>query len=262
MTERDLYLYERRGAEYLPSALCFGPWSARTQNGAMVAALVAQALDSVPTRMPMIPMDFHLTILKPVPFGPLTVNVRVVREGQKLQVLQGSLLAGSTEVALATLVKLRDAPEIAPAQNIAAHAERLPDTLERSPASHAYFETVDCRVLRGGFNALRPGAVWMRMCARIVAGSDNAALGALALYADAGSGLGTLVPRTEWSYPNVTLALRCHRNMVGEWVLIDSTMHTQGHGVAQIQSTLSDLSSCFGQAHQSVILEPTPAQGA
>ena len=260
MTDRSLYLYERRGSDYVPTDLCVGPWSGQTQNGAMVAGLLAQVLDSTPTRIPMIPMDFHLEILKPVPFAPLTIDVRVVRDGQKLQVLQASLRAGTNEIALATLVKLRNAPEIAPVQSIFPHSEPLPETLPRMEVDYAYFQFVDIRLLRGAFNELGPGAAWMRVCGDILAGSDNTSLGALALCADAGSGLAAFVSRSEWVYPNVSLAIHMHRPMTGKWALMDSTTRTQGHGVAQIHSTLSDTSSSFGQVQQSVIFEPIGEQ--
>ena len=260
MTDRSLTLYERRGSEYAPTDLCVGPWSGQTQNGAMVAGLLAQVLDSTPTRIPMVPMDFHLEILKPVPFVPLTIDVRVARDGQKLQVLQASMRAGTSEIALATLVKLRSAPEIAPVQSVAPHSEPLPETLPRMDIDYAYFKFVDIRLVRGAFSELGPGAAWMRVCGEIIAGCDNTALGGLAVCADAGSGLGACVSRSEWAYPNISLAIHCHRPMTGTWALMDSTTRTQGHGVAQIHSTLSDASSCFGQVQQSVIFEPLAQQ--
>ena len=226
----------------------------------MVAGLIGQVLDGVPAKLAMIPMDFHLAILKPVPFVPLTVDVRIARQGKKLQVLQASLIADGAEVALATLVRLRDASDIAPANSVAPHSEPPPETLPRLAVAYPYFEFVDCRLIRGSFSELGSGASWMRVCGNIIAGDDNTSLGALAICADAGSGLGSLVSRSMWAYPNTSLTLHCHRCMMGDWILLDSVMHTQGHGVAQIHSSIADSSSRFGQVHQAVILEPLPAQ--
>ena len=157
------YLYQRQGDHYAPSEFCFGPWSQQTQNGAMVAGLLAQVLDRVESRVPMIPMDFHLEIHKPVPLRPCRIAVQVARDGAKLQVLRASMTDGVTEIAHATLVRLRDAPDLAPVQSITAHTEIPPERLSRMDSRRPYFQVIDCRLLRGSFSEPGPAAAWMRL---------------------------------------------------------------------------------------------------
>jgi hypothetical protein len=60
-----------------------------TQNGAMVAGLLAAVLDAMPAPVPMIATDLHFTLLKPEPFEASCIDLRVVRLGRKLEVLEG-----------------------------------------------------------------------------------------------------------------------------------------------------------------------------
>jgi hypothetical protein len=86
----------------------------------------------------------------------------------------------------------------------------------------------------------------MRPRGAIIGGEAASRVGAMALCADAGSGLSAVVPRDAWRFPNVSLSIHSHRSMVGEWLLLESRMETEGHGVAQVLSVLSETIGGFG----------------
>ena len=251
-------LYERMGPLFRPLPAVRGPWLPGTQNGAAVAALTTSLLESTPTRVPMIPMSLHVEFLQPVPMKEFTVDIRVVRDGQRLQILQARLRSGDTDALLATLTRLRssgeaEAPLHPPAS--APAAAPAPETLQRYRSASPYFDFVDCRIASGGFNEQGPGRAWMRMTGQFIAGAAPTPLACATLMADAASGLSSIVPRADWSYPNVSLSLHLHRSPRGPWLMLDSRTFAEGGGVAQTVSTLGDQAGPFGRAQQALILE-------
>jgi len=248
-------LYERMGPLFRPLPSVRGPWLPATQNGAAIAALTASVLESAPTRVPMIPMSLHVEFLQPVPMQEFSVDIRAVRDGQRLQILQARLRCGETDALLATLTRLRSNGEAGLHPAAGAPVTPVPETLQRYRSASPYFDFVDCRIVSGGFNEHGPGRAWMRMLGQFVAGEAPTALACAVLIADAASGLSSIVPRSDWTYPNVALSLHLHRIPHGPWLLLDSQTFAQGGGVAQTVSTLGDLSGPFGRAHQALILE-------
>lgn len=208
----------------------------------------------------MLPVALHIEILKPVPFQEISIEVQAVREGRKLQVLRGILTADGTARAIATLVRLRDAPQIHPLPEqvavMSAAEYQGPEGLPSCRHASPFFQLVECRRLHGGFEQLGRGVAWMRLRGQIIAGESPSAFAAVVLCADAAGGLGAVVPRSSWNYPNVTLSVHLERPPEGDWVLLDSQMLNQGRGVAQASGVVADLTGRVGSIQQALILEP------
>jgi hypothetical protein len=219
----------------------------------MISGLLAQVLEGTPSRSPMVSMDLHIEILKPIPLQALTIKTQVVREGQHLQVVQGTLLAGETAVALATLLRLRT-QSAAPAALDSTLRNTPPGNLTVIQGREPYFEFIDCRTINDDFDRPGPGAAWFRPKGEVIAGQPCSSLAVAMICADAGGGLSTSVSRREWSYPNVSLSLHAHRAPIGEWLKMESETMTSGDGVAQVHSKLSDTAGLFAAAHQALIV--------
>lgn len=255
MTQRAQWLYEQDRDIYVPGDLAIGPWAPGTQNGGAVAALLADVLDHTPSHTPMVAMDFHVEIFKPIPLHALVVRCNLLRDGKRLQIVQATASVADAPVAMATLVRLRPSPSLVTERSAQPLRRATPDRLPRLQSEFPVFDLLECRPFGTPFTDPGAGAAWFRLHGQVVAGRSGSPLAAASLAADAGSGLSAIVRNGEWAFPNVSLALHAHRIPRGEWLLLDSEMATDGDGVAQVNSVYSDLEGSFGSAHQAVVLE-------
>jgi acyl-coenzyme A thioesterase PaaI-like protein len=251
-------LYERQGNNFLPLSNARGPWLADTQSGACVAAILTTVLEATPTRVAMTPMNLHIEFLRPVATQPFYIEVRTLRDGQKLQILKASLMINQVEMAVATMTRLRYADSDLPHYTATRPAYPPADKVPRYHGPGPYFSIIDCRPVHSSYSDPGPGTSWMRLLGEIIAGESSSPLACAALFADAGSGLSNIVSRESWSYPNVSLSLHLHRPPRGEWLLLDSQTFSEGGQIAQVVSTLADEAGEFGRAQQALILERKP----
>jgi Thioesterase-like superfamily len=101
-----------------PTDLARGPWSPDALHGGPIAAVLARAVEACDTLVPMRVARLTVELLRPVPLAPLLVTARIVRAGKRVQLVEGSVIAGETEVARVTALQIRTAavpvPEPAP----------------------------------------------------------------------------------------------------------------------------------------------------
>ncbi len=76
-----------------------GPWDPGVQHGAAPAALMVWALDRCASDGPMRLARMTISLLRPVPVGPLRMTTNVRRSGRKVQVIDVTLSADGIEVA-------------------------------------------------------------------------------------------------------------------------------------------------------------------
>jgi hypothetical protein len=247
-------LYERQDEHFVPRPEAAGPWMEATQNGGAVGALLATIAEASGEGAGWVPMALNIEILRPIPMVPLRPTVAVLRDGRRLQILRVMLAALQTEVATATLVRLRPVDNsLCGPSNVGDYREP-PPTWWRKRSGAPFFSIVDCRLGGGSFHQQGPASAWMRMMAEVIAGSPASALAAAALMADAGSGLSCAENMADWSFPNVTLSLHMHRPIVGEWLHLRSETRSAGGGIAQVNTVHSDGTGEVGHAHQLLCL--------
>src|ERR1700709_2246028 len=100
-------LYLPDGATFVPTIAARGPWSPDAQHGGPVAALLCRAAESVGSVGPLGGSRPPVELLRPAPLTPLTVVTRIRRPGKRVQLVEAVLLAGETEIALATALRIR-----------------------------------------------------------------------------------------------------------------------------------------------------------
>ena len=101
-------LFERDGDRYLPTPLTRGPWDPRAMHGGAPSALFAHVCEQHDPG----PADFvarvTVELLRPVPLVPMTMRVRTIRPGRKVQWIEAALLdADDRELARATVLRLQ-----------------------------------------------------------------------------------------------------------------------------------------------------------
>ncbi len=183
MTVPDDALFQPDGANVVPTEFARGPWTPDALHGGPVAALLARAVESIPTDEPMHVTRLTVELLRPVPLAPLSVSASVVRPGRKVQLVDARISSGDREVAWARALRIRlqprdpDAPDVGDAgavPGVDAGAPPGPETGYDIFAAHRPLSGLSQR--RGGA-AVRRGAI-RRARARDGLGAAGRARGA------------------------------------------------------------------------------------
>jgi hypothetical protein len=242
--EKDASLFVPDGGRYVPTHYCQGPWDPGAQFGGAPAALIATLVDQTPSLVPMQIARLTTDLMRPVPLTPLVADVRVAREGKKIQVVTVSLVADGLEVTRATAVRLRRAvvdaeglpdgrfPNPLPTQPKAVDVDVFssPDPPGSRLAMEYLFEE------SGGYYN---DPNWMRLRIDVIAGERPLPVATLAYVADAASGAGPVPPNPP-RWINADVAINVIREPVGGWLSLDGRGWIGHTGTGQVQATLCD----------------------
>jgi hypothetical protein len=199
---------------------------------------------------------FSMSLLKPVPIKPLNVEAKIHRSGRSTQMVDIVLRDGDTELALATLWRIRRSPT-------ARHAPALPypapNQVAVTPIVHpgwdpSYLSSVEWRFVTGSFFEVGPAVVWARARQPLVGGEETSPLGRVLTIADSGNGISTVLPLTEALYINVELTVHLIGDAVGEWICLDATTAIGDQSVGVARSTLWDAGGVVGYGAQSLLI--------
>jgi Thioesterase-like superfamily len=151
-----------------------GPWDPNMQHGSPPAALVAWAVEAIPTQVPMRIARVTVDLMRPVPVAPLTIETEILREGRKIQLCAVRLRAEGVIVVGATVLKVKvQENELPPEAEILPVDLPGPDKCHVEPAdfsSSPFVTGMSLRAARGRFGVPGPGAIWYRLDQPIVEG--------------------------------------------------------------------------------------------
>jgi len=269
-------LFVRDGDAVVPTVLSTGPWSEDSLHGGPVAALLADALETMPTAGPMFPARLTLELLRPVGLEPMRIDTRVVRGGRKVQVLEATLArapeqapSAETTVARATLQQIHRAPVVLPA---GVDAPNGPDPGPPPPEAFArqdarfgnetrryHTESVEHRGAANFLGTDGPAVDWIRLINPVFPGVDPTPLVRVAAAADFGNGISRILPFGRYLFLNPDLTIHLYRLPVDEWVCLDAItrLDTTGDGgsVGLAESVLWDRTGRLGRSQQSLLVE-------
>jgi hypothetical protein len=243
--EKDAALYVPDGDLYVPTHYCQGPWDPGAQFGGSPAALLATLIDTTPSLVPMQLARLTTDLMRPTPLTPLKAEVRIVREGKKIQVVAASLYADDVEVTRATALRVRRAAVEADGLPDGRFANPLPteplpveDDLFSAPGPPPGSRLAIEYLFEGSGGYFRhPG--WMRLRVDVIAGERPRPVARLAYVADTASGVGH-DRSMEVSWINADVAINVVREPTGEWLSIDGRSWLGHTGSGQVQATISD----------------------
>jgi hypothetical protein len=208
----------------------------------------------------MHPARLTVELLRPVPLAPLTVSARLLRPGRKVQLVEAALHAGGTEVARATMLRIRAQALALPAG--LGDAPTIPPPGDAAPIAPAWSGDVayhshatEHRAVRGAWAEPGPIVDWIRLRHPVVPGETPSPLERVAAAADFGNGVSNVLPFTEWLFINPDLTIHLHRLPVGEWVCLDAVTLPGPDGAGLAESALHDERGRIGRAVQSLLLE-------
>ncbi len=241
------------GGTFTPTLATESPWSSDAQHGGPPTALLAHVMR---TRHPADGMRIaRITVefLGSIPRAPLTVSTAVARDGRRIRLLDGTLLAAGKPVALAR------AWQIAANGESGIPVDRLPPAApppipDAQPQRYfsgfehwGYGESIEWRWVRGSFESpTGEAAVWARPRIPLVSGEPTHPQDRVLVVADSANGIsGPFDPR-EWLFipPAVTVTL--HRHPEGEWVCLAAVTMLAADGLGSTLGTLSDAAGPLG----------------
>jgi acyl-Coa thioesterase superfamily protein/acyl-CoA thioesterase superfamily protein len=251
-------VFEVRDGGLVATELASGPWDRNAQIGGAAAALLARGFEMVPAPEGLIPGRLTFDFIRPAPVGRVSVRAEVVRDGRRVQLLQGAMLAGGVEVVRARALRVRMASGEGSGSARVGSPPPGPDagrTGELPGLHRPRFATDanEARFVSGGFGG-GPATAWFRLTRPLVRGEEVTPLQRLAAAADFGAGLSSALPRERYVFINVDLTMYVEREPVGEWICLDSATRITAGGIGLAESVLFDERGRVGHATQALLV--------
>lgn len=263
-------LFNRVGNEFVPTGLAGSPWHSSLLHGGAPAGLLAFCLEQEASSNGLQPARLSIDLLRPVPNAPLCVEIRPLREGKRILLLEASLFADGKLVALASALFIKSMP-----LNLPDYAPKpkgglpSPEQLDEVSFRDVLFgksedmplglhTTVRLRPA-SSLNETGAGCAWISLPADIIAGEQNSPFMLAALVSDFGNGVGQLSLGDGVGTINADIVLQLSRLPMGEWIGLECITLMDATGVGQVISSLYDERGRIGQVNQTVM--PMPGFG-
>ena len=249
MTSERRAFYRKEGDSYVPTGLGISPWNGTSQVGMALAGLAGHVLAQVPTLEPMMTTRISIDILGTVPLEPLVPQIKLLRNGKRIQVVDVEFRSGERLWLRATAVRARigDSPK-----NPVPPVRRFWNEDDPKDSYFWYEERqIDLDRSRVG-----PGSIWVRFTADVVEGEPFEPLSLLAMLGDFGNGTAPLIPLDEGTLANLDIVVSASRMPEGEWMLIDAESETAGNGLGYSRTRIGDRQGMFATGTQSIFVGP------
>ncbi|TMA72508.1 MAG: thioesterase family protein [Deltaproteobacteria bacterium] len=250
--------FHRDGGRYVPTELTRGPWSADAQHGGPPAALLGTVLEATEQRGDSMIVRATFEMLKPVPLAPLTVATRVLNAGRSVQVLGGTISAGSEEILRGEALRIRTTdlsfpePPLLPAvpgPDRGKVARFFPTGYEVG-----YHTGMENSFVRGGFLEQGPAIAWLRMRHPLIAGEPVTPLARVLIAADSGNGVSSALDYRRFIFINPDLTVYLHRYPEGEWVCLEAVTTASNRGLGLAHSVVHDVRGPIGYGLQGLLI--------
>ena len=250
-------LFVADGRALVPTELTQGPWSQDAQHGGPVAALLARTAESCESDVPMQVVRLTVELLRPVPLRPLVATSALRRPGRRVQLVDVTLTADDTEVAVARALRIRSTPLKLPELPVL-DPPSPPDGVLAAAAGQfrvPYAEAVELRFVDGGWDLPGPVRMWTRLRVPVVAGESPSPLQRTAAAADFGNGVSWVLEFDRFLFINPDLTVSLSRPPDGEWIGFDVASEIAPDGYGQAVSGIFDRHGSCGRAAQSLFVD-------
>lgn len=244
------YYMRRDATTFVPTIHAQGAWRTDEQHMAPVAGLMAHCLELHVPREGMQLSRISFDILGMIPAQPTTVEVRTLRPGKSIELLEAvATIEGRPRVSARAWRLAEFASEEVAGHDLAPMPP--PDEVPLWPASDmwggGYIAGLEFRSVER-----RPGRsrTWLRSPTDIVADEPSTPTAHFLRLADTANGVAVRVSPHDWAFPNVDLTIHLHREPVRGWMGLDTnvTIGPKGHGLTS--SVLHDEQGPVGTIEQ------------
>ena len=254
--------YERLDADvFRPSIAAVGPWDPQLLHGGPPIALLAHELHEFGRGQPGLVADpaaeraisrLSVEFLGPVPLAPCRIEVRALRPGRRIELLEARMSVDGRDCLLARAWRVLREHGCAPAVPDAFEPPALPP--EQAPRHFVgvgpfpYAEALEWRFVSGGFDTLGPATLWTRPRIPLLSGEPSSGLERLLIMLDSANGVSAELPLREWTFVPIDLQLSLYREPAGDWIGMDARSAIDPGGVGCAHTTVFDAAGACGRS--------------
>ena len=254
----------------LPTEFARGPWDPGSLHGGPVAALLAHAVEQLPSDdVDWFVARMTVELERPVPVEPLRLHAEVTRPGRKVSIVDATITRADSGVVLARARALRirtadvalpmDDPELAPLLTI----EPPPLGPEHGRADEVgeidgvafHNGGAEHRFVDGSGPEAGPVVDWIRLCVPLFPDVALTPLVRVAAAVDFATGISHVLPWESYLFVNPDLTLHLFRPLRDDWVGMASVTHHGQQGVGMSDTAVFDVDGRIGRSSQSLFLE-------
>jgi hypothetical protein len=260
-------LFVADGDRLIPTDSARGPWSPDALHGGAVAAILARAIEPLPSAQPMRVTRMTLDLTRAVPWTPLRVRTRIVRDGRRVQLIEATVTSDATptgpDVALATMaaLRIREQPGLVPLDQLppaVADGSGPPPPeagtpLVRTETPFHYIRAFDVRTVGEWDGAT--ATTWYRLRAALVGGEPLTPLLRLAATADLVISGSRQLAIDEWVTVNADLSIFVERPTDSPWLGLVSTVRLSPDGIGHTDGFVHDRAGRVAHAVKSLLVD-------
>jgi hypothetical protein len=242
--------FQRDGDRIIPGEAARGPWSRETVGGGQLTALLASGVERHADD-DLHPARITFDLFRAVPWAPLELTTRVVRNGRRIRVVDVSLQHDGVEVARASglLIRRTEQPPgvvAQPPSNTMPAPDGFEPDVPLDPKAHRDPLAGESRSVRrtGG---REPAIRWIRRSAPLLPDHELTPLERVAGTADAASPVSNRSDEGLY-FVNPDSTLLLHRMPVGEWICVETVARGAADGVSVSTCMLHDATGPVGSA--------------
>ena len=256
----EAFYLPRGGLAFEATEATIGPWSREFQHGGPPIALLARALRLHPSEAPLQLARLTVEFLGPVPVAPCEIEVRVLRPGKRVELLQAQMTVAGRPALLAHAWRLAVQPGSSPAIPDPYRPPPLPGpqatAFFRGVTTFPYGEALEWRFVQGGFAEPGPALVWARPRIPLVAGEALHGLDGLLTLLDSANGVSAENDIRTHTFVPVDLTLNLHRLPVGPWFGMDARTLVDEGGIGTVTTTVFDTTGAVGRSLHTLFVRP------
>jgi len=257
-------LYHRTDNLFNPTPVAGSPWHPSLLHGGAVSALFGQVIAEQAEQHPDFMVNrITMNLLRPVPMQSLAVSCEWLREGNRLRLLQVSILVEGRLVAQAeALLQKQSAvvlPDYAPRPALPPEGPSgLPDfdiqaflDAKGLPIPEGFHSRVQVREVTP-WDERGAATGWIRVPVDIVAGVPLTPLSQVCMVSDLGNGTGQLNVGDGVGCINADITLALFRYPRSEWICLSSDAQLSEQGCGVVHTRLYDSEGAIGHVLQSI----------
>ncbi len=260
--------YLADGDGFIATLCTQGGWHPRHQHGGPVQALLARAIERLPSLVPMQVARLTHDLFRPVPIGPrLSVDASILREGKRIQVAEAVLRVGEVEHARCRAIRLRE-EDLSGTSGLGPNtvddnvALPDPDGLDGLPFGDAkvrpgFLDGIDLRRFPRPDGPEGVWGYWVRLLVPLLADEVTTPLQTLSVAGDFANMIGATFDATKISAINPDLNVHLLRPPRGEWLAVMGDWRAgAATGIGVSTATIRDRDGVCAVAANCQLLQP------
>jgi hypothetical protein len=212
---------------------------------------------------------YSADFIRALPLRKLDAGVRIVRKGNRLELIESEISSDDKLVARCSLVRVRPQPIDLPEGAPTPRDEPPPDSPEdmydapRFDPKRTFFVGAGIEMRVPDPSQFGGGMAWYRLMIPATPDREPSPTARAAAAADFGNGVSGF--RTDRfipvSFPNADLVVHMSRLPAGEWVRLSAASEWRPDGIGLARGQLADRNGTFGVSEQSLVLSAAAPPG-